>query len=174
MSDEWICSCLRLPPDSWPPDHYTLLGLDLGEADSSRIEQRVQERMEKLRPYQLTHPDQATEAMNRLAQALVCLTDPAARHAYDAFLLSRQVHRPTRPSAVRLSRQGRPPGLAKFSSRSRPLPRWLLIAWMLWLTVGAAGFLALAQNFSVIEQSLRGDNGAIGSRLPPQAPRARP
>jgi hypothetical protein len=112
--------------------------------------------------------------MNRLAQALVCLTDPATRRAYDVFLLSRQVHRPTRPSAVRSSRPRRQPGFASFSSRSRPFPRWLLIAWLLWLTVGAAGFLALAQNFSVIEQSLRGDNGAIGSQLPPLAPRARP
>ena len=174
MSHEWICSCLQLPPDSWPPDHYTLLGLELGEVDSRQIEQRAQDRMEKLRPYQLTHTDQATEAMNRLAQALVCLTDPAARHAYDAFLLSRQVHRPAQPSAHPSSRRRRQPDPAEVSSYSRPFPRWLLIAWMLWLAVGAAGFVALAQNFSLIEQSLHGDHGAIGSRLRPLAPRARP
>jgi hypothetical protein len=76
MSHELICSCLQLSPDRWPPDHYTLLGLEIGEADTRRIEQRVAERMEKLRRYQLTHTDQVTEGMNRLAQALVCLTDP--------------------------------------------------------------------------------------------------
>ena len=35
--------------------------------------------MERLRRYQLAHPDAVTDAMNRLAQALVCLTDPAAK-----------------------------------------------------------------------------------------------
>ena len=42
--------------------------------------------MEKVRRYQLNHPELATEVMNRLAQALVCLTDPAAKQAYDAAL----------------------------------------------------------------------------------------
>src|SRR5262249_54720417 len=32
------------------------------------------------------HPEPATEAMNRLAQALCCLSDPKAKQAYDAGL----------------------------------------------------------------------------------------
>ena len=82
-----IRSWLQLPAGDWPPDHYTLLGLEAGESDVARIEQQVYERMEHVRRYQLTHPEPATEAMNRLAQALVCLTDPAAKRAYDAALL---------------------------------------------------------------------------------------
>src|SRR5437016_4394986 len=86
MTHELICTWLDLPTGNWPPDHYTLLGLPPGEADLARIEQQVHARMERVRRYQLTHPEAATEAMNRLAQALVCLTDPAAKRAYDELL----------------------------------------------------------------------------------------
>lgn len=86
MSHELICAWLELPTLSWPPDHYTLLGVEPGETDVQRIEQRAHDRFERLRRYQLTHPDQVTEAMNRVAQALVCLSDTAARLAYDAAL----------------------------------------------------------------------------------------
>ena len=88
MSHQLICTWLGLPADSWPPDHYRLLGLQPGEADVATIEQHVQERLDAVRRYQLTHPEQATEAMNRLAQAFVCLTDPESKRAYDAALLS--------------------------------------------------------------------------------------
>jgi hypothetical protein len=83
MNHEKICTWLGLPPGHWPPDHYALLGLKPGEGDVVRIDQHVQERLAKLRCYQLSHPDQATEAMNRLAQAFLCLTDPDAKNAYD-------------------------------------------------------------------------------------------
>lgn len=86
MSHELIRSWLGLPPGPWPPDHYTLLGLEPVEADIARIEQAVHERMDKVRPYQLPQPEAATEAMNRLAQALICLTDPRAKEAYDRAL----------------------------------------------------------------------------------------
>jgi hypothetical protein len=42
--------------------------------------------MDRLRPHQLLHPELVTEGMNRLAQALICLTDPVARAVYDAEL----------------------------------------------------------------------------------------
>jgi hypothetical protein len=77
---------LGLPPGPWPPDHYALLGLAPGAGDPAAVEGRVLERMERLRPHQLLHPEAVTEGMNRLAQALVCLTDPAARAAYDRGL----------------------------------------------------------------------------------------
>lgn len=82
-----ICSWLGIPPDQWPPDHYALLGLEAGEADAERIEQNVHQRLERVRHYQLTHAETATEAMNRLAQAFVCLTDAEAKRAYDRLLL---------------------------------------------------------------------------------------
>ncbi len=42
--------------------------------------------MELLRAHQLLHPDTVTAGMNRLAQALVCLTNPVTRAAYDREL----------------------------------------------------------------------------------------
>jgi hypothetical protein len=81
-----ICAWLSIPLNEWPPDHYTLLGLPPGEKDDERIERQVQQRLELVRRYQLTNPEPATEAMNRLAQAFVCLSDPQARAAYNQAL----------------------------------------------------------------------------------------
>jgi hypothetical protein len=86
MSHQQVCSWLQLPSDQWPPDHYTLLGLPRGEDNLERIEQRVHERLARLRCYQLNHPDQVTEAMNLLARAFSCLTNLEAKRAYDAAL----------------------------------------------------------------------------------------
>jgi hypothetical protein len=81
-----LYSWLGLPPGPWPPDHYARLGLPRGTAEVAEVEARVLERMERLRPHQLLHPELVTEGMNRLAQALVCLTDPVARAAHDREL----------------------------------------------------------------------------------------
>jgi hypothetical protein len=89
MTHEQVCSWLGLPPHCWPPDHYALLGLDPGENNLERIEQSVHERLLLLRSRQLNHPEQATEALNLLARAFSCLTDPEAKRAYDALLLSK-------------------------------------------------------------------------------------
>ena len=86
MNHELICSWLGLPPGEWPPDHYRLLGLEPGEDNAELIEQRVHQRLDAVRCYQMMHPEQATEAMNRLAQAFVCLMEPATKKAYDAAL----------------------------------------------------------------------------------------
>lgn len=87
MGHELICSWLGLSPETWPPDHYRLLGLAPGEDDLALIEQRVHQRVDAVRRYQMMHPEQATEAMNRLAQAFVCLTEPGSKRAYDDQLL---------------------------------------------------------------------------------------
>lgn len=92
MGYELICSWLGLPAGSWPPDHYRLLGLEPGEVDTALIEQRVHQRIDSVRCYQMRYPEQATEAMRLLARAFDCLTDPAGKKAYDATLLG--------PSAV--------------------------------------------------------------------------
>jgi hypothetical protein len=84
MNQELICKWLKLP--GWPCDDYTLLGLAAGAGTTEEIESRVLERMELLRRYQLTHADIVTEAMNRLAQAMIRLTDPATRADYDRSL----------------------------------------------------------------------------------------
>jgi hypothetical protein len=79
MNPQILCSWLALPGGCWPPDHHTLLGLPADETDLARIEQKVQERMAKLRGYQLSHPEEATEGMNRLAQAFIQLTENRAQ-----------------------------------------------------------------------------------------------
>lgn len=86
VKQERICQWLRLPCDLWPPDHYTLLGLMIGEGDTKKIDQSVQERMKIIRGYQLSHPELATEALNRLAEAYDCLSDASAKEQYDIGL----------------------------------------------------------------------------------------
>ena len=86
MDHDMICSWLGLPTGTWPPDHYRLLGLQPGDDNAELIEQRVHERLDTVRRYQMMHPEQATEAMNRLAQAFVCLTDASAKKMYDVQL----------------------------------------------------------------------------------------
>jgi len=75
MNQTLLCEWLGLADKSWPPDHFLLLGIPPGEADMTRIEHLVHDRMAKLRCYQLSHPEEATEGMNRIAQAFICLTD---------------------------------------------------------------------------------------------------
>jgi hypothetical protein len=86
MKHDMICTWLGLPTPQWPPDHYALLGLPPGENNVQVIEQHVHDRLAKVRCYQISHPEPATEAMNRLAQAFMCLTDPEAKKAYDRTL----------------------------------------------------------------------------------------
>lgn len=83
MKHELCCRWLGLPSGSWPPDYYSLLGLPPGAGDVERIEHEVHSRLAKVRCYQLSHPELATEAMNLLAHALLCLCDPSAKRDYD-------------------------------------------------------------------------------------------
>jgi hypothetical protein len=124
MDRELIGSWLQISLGNWPPDHYTLLGLTAGESNVVQIEQQVFERMEIVRRYQLTHPEPATEAMNRLAQALICLTDPATKRAYDASLTSEASpdSEPPKPAAA-----ASPPTLS-IAEATDPLA-WLFGPW---------------------------------------------
>jgi hypothetical protein len=85
-TQERIRAWLKLPPTSWPPDPYTLLGLPPGETDVGRIERHAQERIHKVRAYQLRHPEEATLALNCLAQALVSLTESQRNGRFDPAL----------------------------------------------------------------------------------------
>lgn len=100
MGQQLICSWLGLKADEWPPDHYRLLGLNPGESDVSLIELRVQQRLDTVRRYQMLYPEQATEAMNRLAQAFVCLTEPGQKKLYDTSVLGIAVAAAPVPAAV--------------------------------------------------------------------------
>jgi hypothetical protein len=86
MSRELLSNWFGVAAADWPPDHYRLLGLPQGEADLALIEQRVHQRLDEVRRYQVAYPEPATEAMNRLAQAFVCLTDSQKKKAYDESL----------------------------------------------------------------------------------------
>lgn len=78
MKKELLCNWLGL--SAWPPDHYALLGLT-PDADVSHIERQVHDRMCKLRCYQLSHPEEATEGMNRVAQAFITVSEAASKRA---------------------------------------------------------------------------------------------
>jgi len=90
MNPKLLCTWLGLPGDSWPPNHHALLDLPPGETDPKRVEEKVQERLAKLRCYQLSHPEEATEGMNRLAQAFISLTEarPAEKPVATATALA--------------------------------------------------------------------------------------
>ncbi len=124
MSHELICTWLGLPPGNWPPDHYRLLDLEPGESDCARIEQRVHQRLEAVRRYQLLHPELVTEAMNRLAQAYVCLTDPDARRAYDAARSGRPKPNGSKPpsAAAPAPAQPRPSAVTPPPVPAMPVP----------------------------------------------------
>jgi hypothetical protein len=114
MNHQQICTWLGIADAAWPPDHYRLLGLETGETDIQRIEEQVHGRLESVRRYQLTHPELVTEAMNRLAQAFVCLTDPAAKQAYDLELQGE-------PKATAVAVEEPPEGLAWLHSATGDL-----------------------------------------------------
>ncbi len=86
MRYDIICRWLDLTVEQWPPDHYTLLGLPRGEGNLNLLEASVHDRLNRVRCYQLSHPEPATEAMNRLAEAYACLCDPKAKKEYDRQL----------------------------------------------------------------------------------------
>lgn len=83
---ELLRKWLDLPPGEWPPTHYALLGLRPGEGSAQAVEDRAAGRMDRLRAYQLAYPDEVTEGMNRLAEALAVLGDPVRRAVYDVKL----------------------------------------------------------------------------------------
>ena len=92
-----LAKWLDVPANPWPPDHFRILGLAPGEGTADDIESVVFERMERLRTYQLKYPEEVTEGMNRLAQAMVCLCDPAERKIYEQSLGLHRNEPPARP-----------------------------------------------------------------------------
>ncbi|QVL33398.1 hypothetical protein KIH39_05655 [Telmatocola sphagniphila] len=89
-----LAKWLKISTTPWPPDYFRLVGLEIGEGTAADIEARVFERMELLRNYQLKYPEQVTEGMNLLAQAMVCLCDSAQRTKYERSLGLRRPEAP--------------------------------------------------------------------------------
>lgn len=142
MRQDLICSWLELAPGSWPPDHYRLLGLEPGEGDPERIEEHVHERLETVRRYQLPHPEEVTEAMNRLAQAFVCLTDPRTKDAYDRTVMGLE------PTAVQEA------GMAVAAGGPRSQVEWLYQPW-----TRSAAELPIAEALAEMEREGKGARG---------------
>ena len=86
MDYNLLRSWLGLPPGAWPPDHYTILDFPPGTYEPAAVEPCVMLKMDRLRQHQLRHPELVSEGMNRLAQALITLTDPLSRKTYDSEL----------------------------------------------------------------------------------------
>ncbi len=117
MSHALICSWLALPEGEWPPDHFRLLDLTPEEATPERVEQQVHLRLEMVRQHQLLHPELVTEAMNRLAQAYLCLSDPVARRKYEA------AHPAPTPAAPEESKKRKSVGTATPPPPTKTKPR---------------------------------------------------
>ncbi|MBN2475204.1 MAG: hypothetical protein JXB62_11385 [Pirellulales bacterium] len=80
---EW----LGLPDAQRPPDHYSLLGIPLLESDPTVISHAADVRMaqvRKIRPGQ--HLGEWGRLLDQLNAAKVCLSNPASKTAYDAFI----------------------------------------------------------------------------------------
>ena len=81
MDRSLLLQWLDLPAGAWPPDPYTLLGLDESTADARQAEARTLTLMGKLRSHQLKHPELVTLGMNQLAEALLHVSSRGPRPA---------------------------------------------------------------------------------------------
>jgi len=79
MNPELLCTWLGLQESAWPPNAWTLLGVRKEERNLAVIEKRVHDCMTKLRCYQLSYPEEATEGMNRLAEAFITLSEACTK-----------------------------------------------------------------------------------------------
>ncbi|MCI0357611.1 MAG: hypothetical protein L0211_03885 [Planctomycetaceae bacterium] len=99
---EW----LGIEPHELPADHYRLLGLARFESDVAKIAAVADERMARVRSFQVGPRGRFTQRLlNELSTAKVCLLTPATKAAYDAALshalsaalAPRQMHPPVPP-----------------------------------------------------------------------------
>lgn len=99
MKRELLCQWLGIPDPGnnqpWPPPPHVLLGLSVSCSDPGEVEAHVHERLTKLRNYQLSHPEEATEGMNRLAQAFVTMTDQCQKAKNGQHLQETSVRKKT-------------------------------------------------------------------------------
>lgn len=78
---------LGIPKSEQPANHYRLLGLSVGEADPTTIQNAADERMRHLRTFQIgKHSDLSQKLLNEVAAAKLLLLNPKRRAAYDLKL----------------------------------------------------------------------------------------
>lgn len=87
---------LGIPESQRPPTHYQLLGISADEQDREVISAAVVRQSAFVRNFQVgPHSAEATQVLNEIAAAKVCLLDPVKRAEYD-----RQLGSATRPKSV--------------------------------------------------------------------------
>jgi hypothetical protein len=96
---------LEIPPEEQPADHYRLLGLARFETDLGRIAAAADQRMARVRSYQMGPRGAYTQKiLNELATARVHLLDAADKAQYDrelaAHLASLQAARRSQAAAL--------------------------------------------------------------------------
>jgi hypothetical protein len=119
MDHEPLRRWLDLAETPWPPNYYELLSLEPQDASTDEIEQRVMERMDRLRQHQLRHPELVTEGMNLLAQAMITLSDPVARSHYDRSL---RPDSPSEPELLEIADESLPEVYSLAEEEPPPLP----------------------------------------------------
>jgi hypothetical protein len=78
---------LGIPDGQRPPSHYQLLGIAPDENDRDVINAAVVRQSAFIRTFQTgQHSKEATQLLNELAAAKICLLDPGRRARYDAQL----------------------------------------------------------------------------------------
>lgn len=97
---EW----LGISKSEQPANHYRLLGVSVGEADSERIQNAADERMRHIRTFQIgKHGDVSQKLLNEIAAAKLLLLNPKRRAAYDLKLAEPpSTAEPPAPSAAAL------------------------------------------------------------------------
>jgi pSer/pThr/pTyr-binding forkhead associated (FHA) protein len=92
VSKDFYNLWLKIPPNPLPPDHYTLLGLDLFQHDPALSEARGRHRFSLIKVYE-DHPDReyregAHTVMSRIALAKTVLGNPVTKRQYDRQLVA--------------------------------------------------------------------------------------
>lgn len=97
-----------------PPDHYTLLGLELFESDRQKIDDAATERMGRLQDMANSElVDHSQRLLNEMSAARRCLLNPVQKVAYDESL---------RTKAQRAKQSGgRTAKKAKAAAQKQPL-----------------------------------------------------
>jgi len=158
---EW----LGIAPHEQPADYYRLLGLARFESDAAKIAAVADERMARVRSFQVGPRGRFTQTLlNELSAAKVCLLSPVAKAAYDeelarvlsATLQPRQVLPPAPPRVVpptpRVARQSGQESVGELADPAPAAPWWGIV---LAITAAALVVLVVVLAWGVMNQRWR-------------------
>lgn len=121
---------LGISPKHRPPNHYRLLGLELGESDPEVIRDAAERQMGHVRQYQLgPHAELSQQILNELAAAKSCLLDPEKKAAYDARLQTEWPPLPPAPVPPAETLRQPPPLFTQEAGGPSPAARSALLLW---------------------------------------------